>query len=211
MPGQALFFATGNEAKLAQLRWIARHLSSDVQVLSARARFGDAARYDEVGATECAIARRGALEVAARLGVAVLVEDTGLQVVALGGHPGIRAGRYLKAHGRAGLLRELEACTVRRAEIVSAIAYATPGGVCSVYEHRVPGRITRQERWTPGLPDWIAPAEDNASGGGYNAVFVPVGETRTLAQIPPREALDWGYREPNFVALLQDLRHVPSP
>jgi XTP/dITP diphosphohydrolase len=211
MPDQVLYFATGNGAKLAQLRWITRHLrGDDVRVLSARAHFGGAARYDEVGATECAIARRGALEVAKRLGVAVLTEDTGLHVVALDGCPGIRAGRYLKAHGRAGLLCELEDKDDRRAEIVSAVAYATPEGTCATYEHRVPGRITCRERWTPGLPDWIAPAENNVFGGGYNAVFVPTGEERTLAQIPPHEALGWGYREPNFIALLRALGHLAS-
>ena len=68
--------------------------------------------------------------------------------------------------------------------------------------------IAHQERWTRGLPDWIAPTEENVLGGGYNAVFIPCGETRTLAQIPPLEALDRGYREPNFVALLQELGYA---
>jgi len=179
-----------------------------VHVLSARGRFGDEARYEEVGATELEIARCGALDVAARIGVPVLTEDTGLRVGALGGGPGVRAGRYLKAHGRAGLLRELAGCEDRRAAIISAVAYATPNGECMVYEHRVPGQITRQERWTPGLPDWIAPTEKSVYGGGYNAIFVPNGEARTLAEIPPVEALDWGYREPNFVALLRALGYA---
>ena len=138
----------------------------------------------------------------------MLAEDTGLHVVALGGRPGIRAGRYLKAHGRAGLLRELAGREDRRAEIVSAVAYATPDGECCAYEHRVPGQILQQERWTPGLPNWIAPTEESVFGGGYNAVFAPDGETRTLAEIPPLEALDRGYREPNFSALLRELGYV---
>ena len=208
MPDDTLFFATGNGAKLAQLRWIAAYHGCEVYVLSARECFGEEARYEEVGATEREIARRGALDVAARIGVPVLAEDTGLHVVALGGRPGVRAGRYLKAYGRAGLLRELAGCEDRRAEIVSAVTYATPNGECMVYEHRVPGQITRQERWTSGLPNWIAPTEESVLGGGYNAIFVPDGETRTLAEIPPIEALDWGYREPNFVALLRELGYT---
>jgi XTP/dITP diphosphohydrolase len=208
MPDDTLFFATGNGAKLAQLRWVAEHLGCDVRVVSARERFGDEARYEEVGATELAIACRGALDVAARIGVPVLAEDTGLHVVALGGRPGVRAGRYLKACGRAGLMGELAGREDRRAAIVSVVAYATANAECMVYEHRVPGRITRQEHWTPGLPNWIAPTEDSVFGGGYNAIFVPDGETRTLAEIPPIEALDWGYREPNFVALLRALGHA---
>ena len=202
MPERTLYFATGNGAKLAQLTWIAAWLGLPVEVRSARAAFGDAARYREVGETESAIARRGALAVAARLGVPVIAEDTGLHVSALDGRPGVRAGRYLKAHGRVGLLRELHRHDDRRAEIVAAAAYATPEGRSAVYEQRVPGQIARSERWTPGMPDWIALSEDNAFGGGYNAIFCPAGESRTLAEIPPQEAVWWGYREPNFVALL---------
>ena len=119
-----------------------------------------------------------------------------------------RAGRYLQAHGRAGLLRELAGCEDWRAEIVSAVAYATPDGECCVYEHRVSGQVLQQEQWTPGLPNWIAPTEESVFGGGYNAVFVPDGETRTLAEIPPLEALGRGYREPNFSALLRELGYV---
>jgi XTP/dITP diphosphohydrolase len=205
---RVLYFATENGAKLAQLRWIVDHLGCDACVLSACERFGGAARYREIGDTEIEIARRGALDVAGRLSVPALTEDTGLYVVALGGRPGIRAGRYLKAHGRAGLLCELAQCDDRHAEIVSALAYATPGGECMVYEHRVPGRIIQRERWTRGLPNWIAPTEENVLGGGYNAIFCPDGETRTLAEIPPAEALDRGYREPNFIALLRELGYA---
>ncbi len=39
-------------------------------------------------------------------------------------------------------------------------------------------------------------------GGGYNAIFAAAGETRTLAEIPPDEALRLGYREPLFHAFL---------
>ena len=204
----SLFFATGNRAKLAQLRWLAGHLGCKARIIRAGARFGNAARYEEVGETELEIARAGALTVARRIGVPVMAEDTGLHVAVLGGRPGIRAGRYLKEWGRTGLLRELAACDDRRADIVAAAAYATPDGECTAYEHRVPGKIAREERWTHGLPDWIAPTEETVLGGGYNAVFVPCGETRTLAQIPPLEALDRGYREPNFVTLLQELGYA---
>jgi hypothetical protein len=56
------------------------------------------------------------------------------------------------------------------------------------------------------MPDWIGPSSDNPMGGGYNAIFIPLGETRTLSEIPPEEAIDVGYREPNFCALVTFLR-----
>jgi XTP/dITP diphosphohydrolase len=209
MPERTLYFATGNRAKLAQLRWVAHYLGCAVCVCSARERFGDAARYDEIGDTEFEIASTGARAVANRIGAPVVTEDTGLHVAALNGRPGVRAGLYLKTRGRAGLLCELATCGDRHAEIVAVTAYAAPDGACVTYEHRVRGQVIDEDRWVPGLPEWIAPTEGNASGGGYNAVFVPDGETRTLAEIPPVEALDLGYREPNFAALLQGLGLVP--
>ncbi len=208
---RTLFFATTNRAKLTQLRWVVEQLGSDVQIVSAVEQFGRAAHYDESSNTEAEIARRGAQEVTARIGVPVLTEDTGLHVAALGGRPGVYAGRYLKAHGRTGLLREMQHCADRRAEIVSAVAWAAPDGDEGMIEHRVSGQIAVEEQWMPGLPDWIAPTPDNPLGGGYNAVFIPdpppgqVADTRTLAEIPPLEALKWGYREPNFIVVLRRL------
>ena len=203
MAERTIFFATTNPAKLAQLRWVAQHMNCTAPIHSAVEQFGDAARYQEVGHTETEIAQRGAQAVAARIGVPVLTEDTGFYVAALGGKPGIYAGRFLKANGRQQLLTRLKGESDRRAEIVSAVAYARPDGECILWEHRVPGQIAHAEQWTPGLPDWIAPTPQTSSGGGYNAIFIPCGERRTLAKIPPIEALSWGYREPNFVRFLK--------
>jgi XTP/dITP diphosphohydrolase len=205
-----LYFATGNRAKLAQFRWVAARLGSNIEIASARAAFGEAAHYQEVGDTEQEIARQGALSVAARTGVPIVAEDTGLHVAALDGRPGIRAGQYLRDAGRVGLLRELTGVADRRAEIVAALAYATPDGDWLEYERRVVGTLIQHQRWTSGLPDWIGPTREDPYGGGYNCIFVPQGEVRTLAEIPPREALDVGYREPNFAALLEALGALPS-
>jgi XTP/dITP diphosphohydrolase len=171
-------------------------------VVSVRATFAELAHYREIGETELEIARCGALSVVLRTGVPIVAEDTRLHVAALGGRPGIRAGAYLKSWGRNGLLCELRGTAEWQAQIVAALAYATPDGDCLEYEHRVAGTLIRHQRWMSGLPDWIAPTWDNPYGGGYNSVFVPQGEVRTLAEIPPGEALHVGYREPNFAALI---------
>jgi XTP/dITP diphosphohydrolase len=202
-----IVFATTNAAKLAQLRFVADSLGYAVTVVPAQERYGEAAEYEEVGQTVQAIARQGALEVAARLGVPVLTEDTGLFVAALDGQPGIRAGRFLKEQGRAGMLATLAAFASpeeRRAEVVSALCYATPEGRGLLLERTVTGHIADQERWGP-YPAWIAPQAPSSAGGGFNALFVPAGETRTLAEIPPEEALGWSYRERNFQELLEQL------
>ncbi len=202
MEKAALLFATGNTAKLRQLTYVIQHLAAPLEVISAHVQYGDSARYAEVGADAAEIAVRGAQEVAARLGCAVAVEDTTFYVDGLGGAPGVYAGRYLREHGRAGILRALAGCPERRARIVSAAAWAAPSGEHRVWVRTVEGHIAEVERWQPGLPDWIAPTPDNPMGGGYNAIFLLEGTDRTLAEIPPAEAVSLGYREPNFCALI---------
>jgi hypothetical protein len=56
------------------------------------------------------------------------------------------------------------------------------------------------------MPDWVGPSAGSPLGGGYNAILIPWGETRALSEIPPDEAIEIGYREPNFCALIAFLR-----
>ena len=72
-----------------------------------------------------------------------------------------------------------------------------------VLSRTLSGVIAYEERWKAGLPDWIAPAPTAPLGGGFNAIFIPAGESQTLAEIPPDEGLMLGYREPLFFALLK--------
>lgn len=197
-----LLFATGNQAKLRQLAYVLGVMHAPLRLVAARDRFGDGARYDENGGSAEGIARHGAEMLARRLGVPVAVEDTTFHLAALGGEPGTGAGAYLKAHGRAGILAALDGQSDRGAVIVSAVAWAAPGAAAQTWVHSVHGRVSHAERWLDGLPDWIAPTGANPSGGGYNAIFIPDGENRTLAEIPADEALDLGYRELNFRALI---------
>ena len=135
----------------------------------------------------------------------MLTEDSVFEVSAVDGRPGLRAGTYLKQHGREGILRALEGQTDRRAFIRSAVALGEPGWEPVVWSKSIAGRITLEARWRPGLPDWIAPSPEAPLGGGYNAIFVPDpdGEARTLAEIPPAEGLKLGYREPLFYQALK--------
>jgi len=50
--------------------------------------------------------------------------------------------------------------------------------------------------------DWVAPTSENSFGGGYNAIFLPNGWNKTLAEISPTEAMSWSYREQNFANVL---------
>jgi XTP/dITP diphosphohydrolase len=129
------------------------------------------AEVDETGGTyyENALlkARRGLEE---RPGQWILAEDSGIEVAALGGRPGIYSARWGKpGSGLDRLLRELEGVEDRRARYVSELACFTPEG--------------REARGTGTLDGTVAGERRGSEGFGYDPVFVPEGETRTVAEL----------------------------
>ena len=92
----------------------------------------------------------------------------------------------------------------RRATIRSAVAYATPGGDVAIFAHSVFGTVAL--KCFGDFASWIAPSADTPLNGGYNAIFIPDGQTRTLADIPPEESFSWSYRERTFADLFLFLR-----
>jgi len=198
-----LLFATGNPAKLAQLSYVVDYLGAPIKVVSARERFGDDAIYEESGASAHEIAQRGAVELARQLNTPIVVEDTTFHVDALDGGPGVLAGRYLTENGRSAILQATERTGLRKARIISVVAWSSPDGSTQTWTNAVVGEIARNERWRNGMPTWIAPTADDPLGGGYNAIFIPEGLGVTLAEVPPATAVAIGYREPNFCALVR--------
>ena len=104
-------------------------------------------------------------------GAWLLGEDSGLEVAALGGAPGIRSARYapegLPAIER--LLRELGDEQDRRARYVCELVLIGPDG--------------RELRGTGTLDGRISVEPRGTEGFGYDPVFVPDGEEKTVAEI----------------------------
>lgn len=132
---------------------------------------------EETGATFEANARIKAEAWCAATGLPALADDSGLEVEALGGEPGIRSARYAGAHGdtaanNAKLLRALAGVPEGRrgARFVCALALA------------LPGRPTRTLRGVCG--GRIAEAPSGAGGFGYDPLFVPEGHGRSFADLP---------------------------
>ena len=107
----------------------------------------------------------------------VLADDSGLEVDALRGAPGVRSARYAgdgatDADNRAKLLRELAgvAAGERVARFRCAMVLAEAGVVCGTFEGAVEGMILEAERGEGGF--------------GYDALFVPQGWTETFAELP---------------------------
>lgn len=110
----------------------------------------------------------------------VVADDSGLEVDALGGAPGIYSARYAgerasDAENVAKLLDELAQCdaTSRGARFRCALALAREGKVLRIYEGVVEGTIVGTPRGKGGF--------------GYDPVFQPAGLAQTFAELSPSE------------------------
>jgi XTP/dITP diphosphohydrolase len=101
----------------------------------------------------------------------VLAEDSGLEVEALGGRPGVLSARYAPegAPAVAKLLGEMDAMEDRRARYVSELVLLAPDG--------------RELRGTGTLEGRIAREPAGSEGFGYDPIFVPQGQERTVAEL----------------------------
>jgi XTP/dITP diphosphohydrolase len=101
----------------------------------------------------------------------MLGEDSGLEVAALGGAPGIRSARYGAEGGEAieRLLGALRGVEDRRARYVCELVLVGPEGEELRGSGTLAGRISEEPRGSEGF--------------GYDPVFVPEGEQRTVAEL----------------------------
>ncbi len=197
-----IIFATGNKGKLAQINFIVEHFNFPVKIVAIRERYYDYVPYDEVGVNVAEVSVNGAVSVSDLIGAPVIVEDTDFVVDALGGAPGLEAGEFLKSFGRSEILKRMKNVNDRKATINSAVAYATPEGERKLFVNSVEGFISNDERFGE-FPIWIAPNKNNESGGGYNSIFVPYGQDKTLAEINPVDSIELSYRDKNFISVIK--------
>jgi XTP/dITP diphosphohydrolase len=116
---------------------------------------------------------------AAARDVWVIADDSGLEVDALGGRPGIHSARYHRrapgGDGSAELLREMQGVpdSQRTARFQCAIVLVAPDGGEYTFAGTCEGHIGHEKR--------------GAGGFGFDPVFVLDGDTRTMAELPPEE------------------------
>ena len=124
-------------------------------------------------------ARLKALTASRQLPALVIADDSGLEVDALGGAPGIYSARYAGANTADKdkidkLLRELARVRAtdegRRARFRCVVALARNGDLLGIFEGTVEGRITDTAR--------------GDSGFGYDPIFVPDGFEQTFGELP---------------------------
>ena len=169
-----IVLATRNPGKVAEMQALLAGLP--VTLLAASALEG-APDVEEDAPTLEGNARKKARALHAFTGLPALADDTGLEVDALGGRPGVHAARYAgpacdAAANRALLRRELAGAANRTARFRTVIAFAEAETV-QYFEGVCTGHILEEERGDGGF--------------GYDALFVPDGQTRTFAQLSPPE------------------------
>ena len=189
--------ATRNKHKIDELRAILAATGVEVELLGV-AEFPDLPDVAETGVTFAENALLKAVDVASRIGLPAIADDSGLCVDVLGGAPGIFSARWAGKHGedRANLellLAQLAdiADEHRQAHFACAAALALPDGSRVVREGRIDGTLLHAPR--------------GANGFGYDPIFLPVGYERTTAEMPADEKNAISHRTRAFQALAQDL------
>ena len=132
-------------------------------------------------------------------GLPALADDSGLEVAALGGAPGVYSARWAGenrdfAIAMARVRDEMQArkATDRSARFVCVLALATPGGRVDVFEGEARGQIV----WPPR----------GDKGFGYDPIFEPEGHTRTFGEMSHEEKLPLTHRAHAFEKLIAALR-----
>jgi len=187
--------ATANPDKAAEIEEIINQTAGGKVELIARPR--GAAEVDETGETLEENARLKAVALVSYTGMPAVADDTGLEVEALGGSPGVRSSRYAREGASydenvSKLLSELEAAGAtsvkeRRARFRTVAIACFPDGREILAEGVVEGTIATERRGSRGF--------------GYDPVFVPHGQDRTFAEMEPREKHALSHRGRAFRAL----------
>ncbi len=164
--------ATGNAHKVVEMSSILAPYG--IEILGAETR-GGMPEVDEDGETFKENAIKKATTCARLWNCPVIADDSGLEVMALDGAPGVHSARYAGEGGNDGrnlrkLLANLEGVTDRRARFVTVVALALPDGTVRTAEGTVNGTIIHEARGTGGF--------------GYDPAFVPDGYDKTFAELP---------------------------
>ncbi len=194
MSGRTLVIASANVDKAAEIA----EILGTVADLTLLPRPVDVPDVEETGNTLEANARLKARALCDATGSAAVADDTGLEVEALGGAPGVYSARYARegasyAENVAKMLAELDrvgatAPEDRRARFRSVAFVAYPDGTELWVEGEVAGTITAEARGDGGF--------------GYDPIFAPDGyDGRTFAQMTAAEKHAVSHRGRAFRAL----------
>ena len=179
-----LVIATGNTGKLREYRELLADSGFELVAFDSG--------VDEVGETYAENARLKAETATTRSGLPALGDDSGVEVEALGGFPGLRSARLgpTQEARTAELLGRLEGKPRPwNARFVCVIALATPTQPTQFFEGECRGHI---------VPEWRGEA-----GFGYDPIFVVPGTGKTFGEMAPEEKRLYSHRARAVRALLE--------
>jgi len=187
-----LVFATNNRHKLEEVSDV---LKGHLEILSLK----EINCFDDIPETADTLEGNALLKaehVFHRYNYDCFADDTGLEVEALDGRPGVYSARYGGEDQNAErnmkkLLDELDGKTNRRAQFRTVIALIE-GGTVNYFEGKIEGQIIESRRGTTGF--------------GYDPVFVPDGYSQTFAELGSELKNKISHRALAVQALIQYLK-----
>lgn len=204
MTNSLILLATRNQHKLREAREIFRAAGvgrdqSRPYELRGLDDYPDAPEVAEDHETFAENARAKAAAIAQHTGCLTIADDSGLEVDALGGAPGVQSSRFAGPDDAARIAKLLDLMrgvprAKRTARFRCAVVIVSPDGECTVVEGVCEGRITEAPRGEKGF--------------GYDPVFVPRGCRRTFAQMTAAEKNRRSHRGQAFRAAAQVLARM---
>lgn len=187
--------ATGNSHKLDEYRQLLNGQNIELKSLL------DYPAYpgvEENGSTFAENAAIKALDACKYCDVPAFADDSGLEVEALDGRPGIHSARYAATDAEriAKLLDELKGKTNRRARFVCVIAIAANGEVIETFEGETKGTIIDSPR--------------GSNGFGYDPIFQPDGYDCTFAELSREEKNRISHRANAYAKALEFVENEMS-
>lgn len=187
--------ATGNAGKVREIAEALSELGWQLEGLNGLT------LPEETGTTYEENAALKACAAALAKGLPALADDSGLEVAALDGQPGVYSARFGNrpndTERNLYLLEKLRGVQDRRAKFVSVVMLAYPDGHVETYRGELTGTLLEGPR--------------GENGFGYDPLFVPDGETRTLAEMTVAEKRAISHRGRALAALLAAHRNGPPP
>ena len=164
-----LIFATHNQHKVEELKKL---LPSNISILS----LTDINCYEEIEETGTTLEENAKLKanfIKYKYGLDCFADDSGLEVDALGGSPGVFSARYAgdeknNENNINKIWKELRDKDSTKAQFRTVIA-ASFGSKISIYEGKVIGNLIFEKRGNHGF--------------GYDPIFIPEGYTKTFAEL----------------------------
>lgn len=183
-----LLAATHNQHKIAEFQEMLQKNELDVTIISPDT-IRDFPELTENGTSFEENSRQKAVQASRYADMAAFADDSGLEVAALNGEPGIHSARYAGENASDSdrirkLLNALDGKTDRSARFVCVITLAYRGDVVASFRGEIKGTIADAPRGTHGF--------------GYDPVFIPDGYDKTFAELGEEIKDEIGHRARAF-------------